>query len=472
MATTSKRVTVHECCGVAPLAAAGEAAEQSLPLTFFDMIWLYFHPIQRLLFYPSTCSTTDFLETIVPNLKKSLSQTLRNYLPLAGNLIHPMNSDMPEFRYVPGDSVSVTFAEATEDLDFDYFTGNQARDSDEFYALAPDLPEPKTDSESGFKIIPVLAIQVTLFPGTGICIGISNHHAIGDASSIVGFIKAWSRAAKLGENQQLSAENQSLPFNDRSAIKDPSGRANIFWNQLRLFPLASTHSKLPTNRVRATFILRKNDIQILKNLALAGEPGLIHLSSFTVTTAYVWSCLAKSAAESGEEVDDNEPEYFGFTVDARHRMESPVPATYFGNCVAFVVVESTHGLLRGRDGFVSAVKSVGELITNKANNKEEILRDADNWLVKYWPLLGKRLFGVAGSPKFDLYDTDFGWGRPKKYESVSIDRGGSISLCKSREFEGGLEIGVSLPRKKMDAFAAIFVDGLKTLTTQRSSSVV
>ncbi|KAL0425879.1 UNVERIFIED_CONTAM: Malonyl-coenzyme:anthocyanin 5-O-glucoside-6'''-O-malonyltransferase [Sesamum radiatum] len=396
MATTSKRVTVHECCGVAPLAAAGEAAEQSLPLTFFDMIWLYFHPIQRLLFYPSTCSTTDFLETIVPNLKKSLSQTLRNYLPLAGNLIHPMNSDMPEFRYVPGDSVSVTFAEATEDLDFDYFTGNQARDSDEFYALAPDLPEPKTDSESGFKIIPVLAIQVTLFPGTGICIGISNHHAIGDASSIVGFIKAWSRAAKLGENQQLSAENQSLPFNDRSAIKDPSGRANIFWNQLRLFPLASTHSKLPTNRVRATFILRKNDIQILKNLALAGEPGLIHLSSFTVTTAYVWSCLAKSAAESGEEVDDNEPEYFGFTVDARHRMESPVPATYFGNCVAFVVVESTHGLLRGRDGFVAAVKSVGELITNKANNKEEILRDADNWLVKYWPLLGKRLFGVAG----------------------------------------------------------------------------
>ncbi|KAL0428992.1 UNVERIFIED_CONTAM: Malonyl-coenzyme:anthocyanin 5-O-glucoside-6'''-O-malonyltransferase [Sesamum radiatum] len=393
MATTSKRVNVHECCGVAPLTAAGEAAEQSLPLTFFDVIWLYFHPIQRLLFYPSTYSTADFLEIIVPNLKKSLSQTLTNYLPLAGNLIHPMNSDMPEFRYVPGDSVSVTFAEASEDFDFDYLTGNQARDSDEFYAFAPDLPEPKTDSESGLKIIPVLAIQVTLFPGTGICIGIINHHSIGDASSIVGFIKAWSRAAKLGENQQLSAENQSLPFYDRSAIKDPSGRANIFWNQMRLFPLASTHLKLPTNRVRATFILRKNDIQILKNLALAGEP-----------------------AESGEEVDDDEPEYFGFAVDTRHRMESPIPATYFGNCVAFVLVESTHGYL------------------------EEGM----------------------GSPKFDLYDTDFGWGRPAKYESVSIDRDGSVSLCKSREFEGGLEIGVSLPRKKMEAFVAIFVDGLKT----------
>ncbi|KAK4411301.1 Malonyl-coenzyme:anthocyanin 5-O-glucoside-6'''-O-malonyltransferase [Sesamum angolense] len=210
-------------------------------------------------------------------------------LPSSGRkLIHPMNSDMPEFRYVPGDSVSVTFAEATEDLDFDYLTGNQARNSDEFYTLAPDLPEPKTDSESGLKIIPVLAIQVTHFPGTGICIGIINHHAIGDASSIVGFIKAWSRAAKLGENQQLSAENQSLPFYDRSATKDPSGRANIFWNQLRLFPLASTHSKLPTNRVRATFILRKNDIQILKNLALAGEP--VRMESCSGYVGTVWRC--------------------------------------------------------------------------------------------------------------------------------------------------------------------------------------
>ncbi|KAL0428991.1 UNVERIFIED_CONTAM: Malonyl-coenzyme:anthocyanin 5-O-glucoside-6'''-O-malonyltransferase [Sesamum radiatum] len=462
MTTTSKRVTVHECCGVAPLTAAGGAAGQSVPLTFFDVIWLYVHQIQRLLFYPSPCSTTTFLETIVPNLKKSLSQTLRNYLPLAGNLIHPLNSDMPQFRYVPGDSVSVTFAEASADFDFDYLTGNQARDSDEFYAFAPDLPASKTDSESGLKIIPLLAIQVTLFPGIGICVGITNHHAIGDASSIVGFIKAWSRAAKLGENQQLSAENQSLPFYDRSAIKDPSDRANSFWNQMRLFPLASNHSKLPTNRVRATFILRKNDIQILKNLALAGEPALIHLSSFTVTTAYVWSCLAKSAAESGEEVDDNEPEYFGFAVDARHRLDPPVPATYFGNCVAIVVVDSTHGLLRGRDGFVAAVKSVGELITNKANNKDEILRDADDWLVKFGLLMGKRLIGVAGSPKFDLYDTDFGWGRPEKYESVSIDGDGSISLCKSREFEGGLEIGLSFPKKKMDAFAAVFAHGLQT----------
>ncbi|KAK4411302.1 Malonyl-coenzyme:anthocyanin 5-O-glucoside-6'''-O-malonyltransferase [Sesamum angolense] len=149
MATTTKRVTVHECCNIAPPTDPGEAAEHSLPLTFFDILWLYVHPTQRLLFYRFPCSATDFLETIVPTLKKSLSRTLGNYLPLAGNLlIHPSNSGTPEFRYSPGDSVSVTFAESTENLDFDYLTGNQARDSDLFYAF---VPEPKLNLNRPLK---------------------------------------------------------------------------------------------------------------------------------------------------------------------------------------------------------------------------------------------------------------------------------------------------------------------------------
>ncbi|KAK4418749.1 Phenolic glucoside malonyltransferase 1 [Sesamum alatum] len=214
---------------------------------------------------------------------------------------------------------------------------------------------------------------------------------------------------------------------------------------MRRFQLGSSYLEFPTNRVRATYVLQKNDIQILENLALAREPGVVHLLSFTVTSCYVWACLVKSAAEAGEEVDDDEPEYFGFAVDARNRLDPPVPATYFGNCLAFVVTESTHGLLRGSAGFVIAVKLVGELIRQKVKNKEEILRDADDWMVKYGSeLLGKRTLGVVGSPKFDLYDTDFGWGKPEKYESVSIDGYGSMSLCKSREFEGGLEIVVCL----------------------------
>ncbi|KAG8391695.1 hypothetical protein BUALT_Bualt01G0214000 [Buddleja alternifolia] len=165
---------------------------------------------------------------------------------MAGNLYYPLlDSGMPEIRYVRGDSVSVTIAEASEASDFKYLTGNRAREANGFYHFVPELPEPKT--ESGFIIIPALAIQVTLFP----------------------------------------------------------------------------------------------------------------------ETAYVWSCLVKSAMKSWENVDENEPEYFAFAVDARHRLEPPVPAAYFGNCAAFAVVESRHGILSGKDGFFIAAELVGDLIGKK-----------------------------------------------------------------------------------------------------------
>ncbi|KAG8391693.1 hypothetical protein BUALT_Bualt01G0213800 [Buddleja alternifolia] len=412
MASTTKTVTIHDRCCVAPPHSGEVAAEQSLPLTFFDMLWLHFHPIKRLLFYPSSCSASNFLETVVPSLKQSLSVALINYLPIAGNLIYPLESGMPEIRYVSGDSVSLTIAEASEDFDFNYLTGNQAREANEFYPFVPELPEPKIEPESGFRIIPLIAIQITLFPGTGICIGFTNHHVIGDASSIVGFINAWSKVAKVGGQNDFLVKNDLIPIYDRSLIKDPSGhRANIFWNQMKLYPYGSPVSSFPNNKLRSTFILQKDEIQILKNLVLERKPGFVRLSSFTVITAYVWSCLVKSAKKSGENVDENEPEYFGFAVDARRRLEPPLPAAYFGNC----------------------------------------LGEADEWLVKYGPLLTKRVMGVAGSPRFDMYDTDFGWGKPKKYEAVSIDGDGSMSLSKSGEFEGGLEIGLSLPIDVYDA---------------------
>ncbi|KAK4418751.1 Malonyl-coenzyme:anthocyanin 5-O-glucoside-6'''-O-malonyltransferase [Sesamum alatum] len=462
MASTEppRAVTIHEHCRIAPPSHGG-AEQLSLPLVFFDMVWLHFHPIQRLLFYQIPCSNQHFMETLIPNIKKSLSQTLKHFRPLAGNLIYPLKSGKPEFRYIPGDSVSVAIAESNEASDFHYLTGDDPRDADRFYDLVPVLPPPENDSVSGFKRIPVFAVQITLFRDTGICLGFTNHHAVGDASSIVGFIKAWSSVSMLEAASELSAANFPLPFYDRSVVKDPSGLENTFWSQINISRIESLPLNFPTNKVRATYTLSKNDIKKLKKLVQAKKPGLVHLSSFTITAAYVWTCLVKSAAEAGEEVDDNEPAYFVFAVDARQRLDPPVPAAYFGNCVAFGMTESTHGQLKVENGFSVAVELIGEVISKRVNNKDGILRDAESWVSKFAGLVRKRAMGVAGSPRFDLYDTEFGWGKPKKYEVVSIDPSESMSLCKSRELENGLEIGLSLPEKKMSSFAAVFSAGLK-----------
>lgn len=372
---------------------------------------------------------------------------------------------MPDLRYFSGDSVTVTFAESTETAKFSYLTGDDARAANDFHRFVPELPESRIDSESGYRMFPLLAIQVTLFPETGIAVGVTNHHVAGDASSIVGFIKAWSSVAKLGGGDEHLAETNALPFFDRSVIKDPTGRMNIYWNQMRAIKLGDSKSTTPTNKFRATFVLQKSDIEKLKNRVMERERGSIHhLSSFTVTIAYFWACIDQSAAEAGEVIGDDEEEFFGFAVDARSRQETAVPAAYFGNCLGFVVAQSTHGVMRGEEGFYVAAKLVGELIRDKVNKKGELLSDADEWLSKYGPLFGKRGFGVAGSPKFDIYGADFGWGKVAKFEAVSIDgdANASISLCKSREFEGGLEMGVSLPKTTLDAFAAAFYRGFNS----------
>ncbi|KAH6817829.1 hypothetical protein C2S51_001432 [Perilla frutescens var. frutescens] len=415
--------SILERCRVAPPAEGKAASKQTLPLTFMDLPWLHFHPIQRLLFYEFPCSKIHFIQTIVPNLKISLpnSQTL---FPTSWLRNHP-------------------------------------RVADEFHDFYLDLPPPETEPESEFQKIALFTVQITLFPETGVCVGFNNHHIVGDASSIVRFVKAWSSVSKLGGDHDFLTSSDSLPLYDRSVVKDPSGLLNHYWNQMKDVRIQSSPLNFPINKVRSTYILQKHDIQKLRDFVQSKKPHLTHLSSFTITSAYVWTCLVKSAEESGEEVDGGEPEYFAFAVDTRLRMAPPVPAAYFGNCVGMAAAESTHAELKGDDGFLIAVELIGDVISNKVNKEGELMRDADEWLAKFGALIGKRLFGVAGSPKFDLYDADFGWGKAEKCESVSIDGDGSMSLGKSREFEGGLEIGVSLSKKKMDAFANIFASGFQ-----------
>lgn len=469
---TKKMTTLLETCRIPP-PTAGDLL--LLPLTFFDMIWLQSDPVRRLLFYQDedpnnnnnncwSSSEAYFLETLVPKLKQSLSLTLQHYPPLAGHLLIPSDPDhtKPLIRYAPGDSVPLTVAQSTRD--FDDLVGNHARDADQFYEFVPQLP-PTEEEGAEYKTIlaPLMAIQVTLFPGRGICIGFANHHTLGDARSMVGFLHAWASITKLGRSDHVLP-----PIFDKSVINDPHGIDAIFWKAKREIPFKPSSSfPLPTNRVRATFTLHQAHIKKLKDFIIsANKPGLADVSSFVATTSYVWTCFLKSGDEVGEEkvqVHDNVLEFFFFAVDVRGRTDPPVPANYFGNCLSHGMAFTEHKQLVGEESYAITAAAIAETIKNKVNNKEEVLKGAENWVAnaqKYKGLL--RTFSVSGSPKFDLSNADFGWGRTRKVEVLSIDGDKySMSLCKSNDSQGGLEIGLSLPKARMEAFAAIFAHGLR-----------
>lgn len=130
-------MTLLEQSQVSPPQAT--VGQKSLPLTFFDIGWLNtFDPIHPLLFYELPITKTQFTETIVPNLKQSLSVTLQHFFPFVGKLtIFPSGDKNPEIRCDEGDSVVATFAECN--LDFNDLIGNHPRECDKFYNLIPIL---------------------------------------------------------------------------------------------------------------------------------------------------------------------------------------------------------------------------------------------------------------------------------------------------------------------------------------------
>ncbi|WOH13549.1 hypothetical protein DCAR_0833059 [Daucus carota subsp. sativus] len=116
-------------------------------------------------------------------------------------------------------------------------------------------------------------------------------------------------------------------------------------------------------------------------------------------------------------------------MDVRARLDPPIPANYFGNAVLVCWNTLKTSELVGEDGFCKAVQEINKVLDEKINNKEGVETHFDDIeAAKGMPALG-----VSGSPKFDYYTTDFGWGKPKKYEHLHGN-------CVTRDLKGDLGI--------------------------------
>ncbi|KEH39032.1 putative transferase [Medicago truncatula] len=78
---------------------------------------------------------------------------------------------------------------------------------------------------------------------------------------------------------------------------------------------------------------------------------------------------------------------------------------------------------------------------------------------------GKSVNVIAGSPNLAVYETDFGWGKPKKSDAVHLDSSGSISLSDCRGGGGGIKVGLTLERSRMINFINIFQEQLDNISS-------
>ncbi|KAF9603488.1 hypothetical protein IFM89_036761 [Coptis chinensis] len=454
-------VDVLEQCQISP--PFGSVPKTSLPLTFFDIIWLplSLSPVQRLFMYEFNHPKSYFMDTILPNMKHSLSLTLQHFFPFAGNLTWPQDSTKPEILYNDGDSVSFTVAES--DYDFHQLAGNHVKDANQLHPLVPDLL-----NMSNSKLASVLALQVTLSPHKGMCIGVTYNHTSADGGTVSQFIKSWASVCRLQGDTALIIE--SPPCYDRTIVKDPKGLEMILLdvtNNRYNINKETFNTPVPENspdnladKVRATFVLGQSDIKRLKQWILTrlSTPPL-HLSTFVVTYSYVWVCLVK--ARWGQDVVANaygdQKENILFPIDCRPKLDPPLPKTYFGNCLTAGIASAKRGDLIGLDGIAIAAELLGKAIKN-VDSADKLMNNLETIILenKLQAMEGC-LVSVAGSTKLGVYETDFGWGTPKKVEVVSIADTGAISLSECPNEIGAVEVGVVRNKIEMDAFSSLFV---------------
>ncbi|KAI4352458.1 hypothetical protein L6164_006708 [Bauhinia variegata] len=381
--------------------------------------------------------------TLVPKLKHSLSLTLQHFLPLAGNIVWPSNSQKHIIKYTPGDGVSLVIAESDAD----------------FYLLSEKSPIEAIKSrhlvshlDSSDSICSVISPQITLFPNRGFCNGVSAHHAALDGKSTIIFMNAWAYICQNGaELPSLLPELE--PFLNREVIKGPDGLDVLLINQweklsaiidpsnLNQRSLKISSSVPPTldQSLRATFELTHSDLEKIKNRMLA-----------------TW--------DKGHERNSKQQWQVSLWINGGllSRLEPPIPDNYLGNCVFPHAVNVQPEEFTKENGLISVAKKIYSKV--KMLDKG-VLDGIDDLFTRWISLISEGAQGirVAGSTRFGVYRTDFGWGRPIKVEITSIDRGLTMAFAESRDGNGGIEIGLVMNKHEMNAFATIFHEGLQSL---------
>lgn len=167
------------------------------------------------------------------------------------------------------------------------------------------------------------------------------------------------------------------------------------------------------------------------------------------------TCMVKA-----RDPDPKDGEVFWlFVADYRKRLNFPVPENYFGNCVcSHANAAKERDLADEENGLVFIAEKLSDEV--KGLEKVNVLDGWENRVLKNINARKdpevRRMISVAGSPHFQVYEPDFGWGRPKKVENVSIDRSGAMALAESGDGSGGIEIGLALEKHEMETFASLF----------------
>ncbi|XP_031484283.1 BAHD acyltransferase DCR [Nymphaea colorata] len=420
---------------------AVKAAKETCPLLTFDLPYVTFYYNQKVLLYKVGAEEGEF-EKAVESLEKSLAEVLGYFYPLAGKLVQDEEGVL---QVDCNDRGAEFVVSAAEDVHL-----SELAASDASPLLQDIVPYAGVQNHEG-RELPLLAVQVTKLKD-GMALGCSFNHVILDGNSTWHFMSSWAELARGLTTISL------LPFHDRTKARNTRLK-------LDLPPLTAhiangdgpAHQngevKPPSKPMREKIfhfseeVLDKIKAQVNAHL----EPDQKPFSSFQALGVHVWRSVIRA-----RELPPESYTVFTLFVDCRKRLEPPMSDNYFGNLIQGIYTVTASGMLLAQPAEYGA-----GLLHQLINSHNAAAIDAKSTEWEKAPKLynykdaGINCVAVGSSPRFKVYEVDFGWGSPDSVRSGSNNKfDGMMYLYAGKEGGRSVDAEITLEAETMKKLEA------------------
>ncbi|GFZ14977.1 HXXXD-type acyl-transferase family protein [Actinidia rufa] len=261
---------------------------------------------------------------------------------------------------------------------------------------------------------PILAVQVTEL-ADGIFIGCSVNHAVTDGTSLWNFFNTFAEVCRGARRISRVPD-----FRRESVLISPA---------VLRFPDGCP--KQSNDTLKIDFATAKTTVEI---------------SSFQSLCALLWRAVTRA-----RKLPAAKKTTFRMAVNVRHRVDPKLDPLYFGNAIQSIPTYATAREVRSR-GLRWCAEQLNKSVV--AYDDAAVKRVIEDWESdpKCFPLgnFDGAILTMGSSPRFPMYDNNFGWGRPMAIRSGRANKfDGKISAFPGREGSGSVDLEVLLAPETM-----------------------
>jgi hypothetical protein len=283
-----------------------------------------------------------------------------------------------------------------------------------------------------------LLVQASFFDCGGLAIGMNLSHKVADAATVTTFIKCWAATARRSSTEVV--------------ISPVFMGASIFPQMDLPIPMLPL-DLIQGESVMKRFVFEAPKITALKAKAIsASVPDPTRVES---VTALIWKC-AMSASRSNLGVPRKS--VLSLSVNMRKRLVPTLPDNYGGNYVGRISARMEDHDDLELQGIVSRIRK--DLI-EFGENYAKITQGDDTSLAickaveEFGKMaMSKDIDSYNGTSwcRFELYDADFGWGKPTWLSTVFTRKLKNLMCLIDTRDGDGIEACISLSREDMALF--------------------